>query len=77
MQILLQNCEKKCRIIGLIGQKRTNSVRGLYDKNKGLNSTVYLGRMRKSMFKRLVYTPPDSLPRFTSKLNLSNTKNPA
>ena len=29
------------------------------------------------MFKRLVYTPPDSSPRFTSKLNLSNTKNPA
>ena len=30
--------------------------------------------MRKSMFKRLVYAPPDSSPRFTSKLNLSNTK---
>ena len=30
--------------------------------------------MRKSMFKGLVYTPPDSSPRFTSKLNLSNTK---
>ena len=29
------------------------------------------------MFKRLVYTPPDSSPRFTSKLNLSNTKYPA
>ena len=29
------------------------------------------------MFKRLVYTPPDSSPRFASKLNLSNTKNPA
>ena len=29
--------------------------------------------MRKSM----VYTPPDSSPRFTGKLNLSNTKNPA
>ena len=28
--------------------------------------------MRKSMFKRLVYTPPDSSPRFTSQLNLSN-----
>ena len=28
------------------------------------------------MFKRLVYTPPDSSPRCTSKLNLSNTKNP-
>ena len=29
------------------------------------------------MFKRLVYTPPDSSPRFTSKLNLSNTENRA
>ena len=29
------------------------------------------------MFKRLVYTPPDSSARFTSKLNLSNTKNQA
>ena len=30
------------------------------------------------MFKRLVYTPPDSSPRFTCiKLKLSNTKNPA
>ena len=26
------------------------------------------------MSKRLVYTPPDSSPRFTGKLNLSNTK---
>ena len=32
--------------------------------------------MKKGMFKRLVYTPPDSSARFTSKLNLSNTKNP-
>ena len=32
--------------------------------------------MRKSMFKRLVYTPPDLSPRFTCKVNLSNTKNP-
>ena len=28
--------------------------------------------MGKSMFKKLVYTPPDSSQRFTSKLNLSN-----
>ena len=33
--------------------------------------------MKKSMFKRLVYTPPDLSPRFTCKVNLSNTKNPA
>ena len=31
--------------------------------------------MRKRMFKSLVYTQPDSSPSFTSKLNLSNTKN--
>ena len=30
--------------------------------------------MKKSMFKRLVYTPPDLSPRFTCKVNLSNTK---
>ena len=30
----------------------------------------------KSIFKRLVYTPPDLSPRFTCKVNLSNTKNP-
>ena len=29
------------------------------------------------MFKKLVYTPSDSSPRFTCKVNLSNTKNPA
>ena len=32
---------------------------------------------KKSMFKRLVYTPPDLSPRFTCKVNLSKTKNPA
>ena len=32
---------------------------------------------KKSMFKRLVYTPPDLSRRFTCKVNLSNTKNPA
>ena len=30
--------------------------------------------MKKSMFKRLVYTPPNLSPRFTCKVNLSNTK---
>ena len=33
--------------------------------------------MKKSIFKRLVYTLPDLSPKFTSKLNLSNTKDPA
>ena len=33
--------------------------------------------MRKSIFKGLVYTPPDLSPRFTCKVNLTNTKNPA
>ena len=32
---------------------------------------------KKSMFKRLVYTPPDLSPRFPCKVNLSKTKNPA
>ena len=40
-------------------------------------STAYLRRDEKSMFKRLVYTPPDLSPRLTCKVNLSNTKNPA
>ena len=31
----------------------------------------------KSIFKRLVYTPPDLTPRFTCKVNMSNAKNPA
>ena len=56
---------------------RTNSVRGLYDKNKGLRVLFTWDVMRTSIFKRLVYTPPDSSPRFTSKLNLSNAKNRA
>ena len=38
----------------------------------GIRSAFY-----RHPFKRLVYTPPDSSPRFTCKLNLSNTKNPA
>ena len=44
---------------------------------KGLIVLFTLDVMRKSMFKRLVYTPPDSSPRFTGNLNLPNTKNPA
>ena len=39
--------------------------------------TVYLNRDEKKYIKRLVYTPPDLSPRFTSKVNLSKTKNAA
>ena len=46
-------------------------------KKKKPHSTVYLRRDEKSMFKGLVYTPPDLLPRCTCKVNLSNTKKPA
>ena len=44
-----------------------NSVRGLYDKKRGLIVLFTWNVMRKSMFKRLFYTPPDSSPRFTYK----------
>ena len=76
VQFVLQNCEKLQNYRFHQGKKRTSSVRGLYDK-KGPHSTVYLRRDEKSMFKRLVYTLPDSWPRFNCKVNLSNTKNPA
>ena len=67
---------KNCRIIGLNRAKKNKSVRGLYDK-KGPQSTVYLRRDERKYVQKAGYTPPDSSPRFTSKLNLSNTKNPA
>ena len=60
-----------------MGQKRTNSVAGLYDKKTAPQSTAYLRRDEKSIFKSLVYTPPDLSPRFTGKVYLSNTKNSA
>ena len=43
---------------------------------KGLIVPFTWDVMRKSMFKRLVYTPPDSSPRYTCKVKLSNTKYP-
>ena len=58
-------------------QKRTNSVRGLYDKKTAPHSTAYLRHDEKRIFKRLVYTPPDLSPGFTCKVHLSNIKNPA
>ena len=66
--------EKNCRIIGLNKAKKNKfcprSVK------KGLIVPFTWDVMRKSMFKRLVYTPPDSSPRYTCKVKLSNTKYP-
>ena len=44
---------------------------------KGLIVLFTWDVMRKNMFERQVYPPPDLSPRFTCKVNLSNTKNPA
>ena len=41
---------------------------------KGPRSTVYL---RRDENKYVRVSPPESSPRFTSNLNVSNTKNPA
>ena len=46
VQILSQNCERLQNYRFKLGKKRTNSVRGLYDK-KGPHSTVYLRRDEK------------------------------
>ena len=70
VQILSQNCERLQNYRFKLGKKRTNSVRGLYDK-KGPETWPETWR------DETVYTPPDSSPRFTSNLNLPNTKNPA
>ena len=79
LQFVLQNCEKLPNYRFKSCKKRTNSVWGLYDKKKKQRLIVLFTSdvMKKSMFKRLVYTPPDLSPRFTCKVNLSNTKNPA
>ena len=43
-------------------------------KNKHTGITLFSSdRMIKDIFKILVYTPPDLSPRFTCKVNLSNT----
>ena len=70
---------KNCRIIGLNRVKKNKFCPCPWSVwlKKGLRVLFTWDVMRKSMFKRLVYTPSDSSPRFTSKLNLSNTKNPA
>ena len=48
---------KNCRIIAKIGQKITNSVRGLNNKQTKYDSSVYL----RDNVKRLVYTLPGDL----------------
>ena len=77
VQLTLQNCAKLQNLLVQIAQKRINSVRGLYDKKQRLIVLFTSDVMKKSIFKRLVYTPPDLSTRFTCKVNLSNTKNPA
>ena len=69
---------KNCRIIGLNRAKKKKILSEVCMIKKGPHSTAFTWDvMRKSMFKRLVYTPPDSSPSFTCKVNLSNAKNPA
>ena len=77
MQILLQNREKVQNYRFKKGKKEEILSEVCMIKTRALIVLFTRDVMRKSMFKRLVYTPPDSSPRFTSKLNLSNTKNPA
>ena len=75
VQIVLQNCEK----LQNYRAKKEQILSEVCMIKKGLHIVLFTWDvLRKSMFKRLVYTPPDSSPRFTCiKLNLSNTKNPA
>ena len=71
-------CKLSCKIVKncrIIGQKK-NKFCPRSDKEKDLIVLFTWDVLRKSMFKRLVYRPPDPSPRFTCKLNLSNTKNP-
>ena len=80
VQIVFQNYEKLQNYRFKWGKKRTNSFQGLYDEKKRLIVLFTSEVTKKSMFKRLVYTPTDLSPRFTwgltGKANLSNTKNP-
>ena len=73
VQIVLQNCEK----LQNDRAKKEQILSEVCMIKKGLIVLFTGDVVRKSMFKRLLYTPPDSSPRFTCKLNLSNTKNPA
>ena len=66
---------KNCWIIGLNRAKKKEILSEVCMIKKGRRVLFTWDVMRKSMFKRLVYTPPDLSPRFTCKVNLSNTKN--
>ena len=65
---ILNECNLSCKLVEncriSIVVKRTNSVRGLYDKkNQRLTVLFTSGVMKKSILKRLVCTPPDLSPR--------------
>ena len=60
-----------------MAQGKTNSLRGVHDKKQAprhstcsFPQTLCIKTLIKSIFKRLVYTPPDLSPRFTCKVNL-------
>ena len=68
---------KNCRIIGFDRAKKNQILSKVCEIKRASLVLFTWDVMRKSMFKRLVYKPPDSSPRFTCKVNLSNTKSPA
>ena len=74
VKIVLQNCEK---LQNYRAKKEQILSEVCMIKKKGFVVLFTWDVLRKSMFKRLVYTPPDSSPSFTCKVNLSNAKNPA
>ena len=76
---ILNECNLPCKIvIGTNSAKKNKFCPSfVYDKKTVPHSSIYLRREEKSMFKRLSYTPPDLSLRFTGKVILSNTKNPA
>ena len=67
----LNECNFSCKIVNckiiVLNMAKENSVRGLYDKKKNSASWYCLPQTWciKSIFKTLVYTPPDLSPRFT------------
>ena len=69
---------KNCRIIGFDRAKKNQILSKVCKIKKGLILVLFTRDVtKKSMFKRLVYTPPDSSQRFTCNVNLQNTKSPA
>ena len=72
VQIVVQNCEK----LQNYRAKKEQILSEVCMIKKGLIVLFTWDVSRKSMFKSLVYTQPDSSPRYTCKVKLSNTKNP-